>query len=128
MFFSNGEEEKLPKGLQKELELFYIEYEKLHDLYDEGKDITKEMIECIISSLRIYLKWEKKSEKKIRDLMSEAVGEIPIMIMIDKIKLSKEVEKIIKPLVDIDVSNSNLHINRKKLILEVLKKLKKVED
>ncbi len=127
MFFAKGELEKLPKGLQKELGLFYIKYEQLHDLYDDGKDINREMIRCIISSLRIYLKWEKKSEKETRDLMSGAVGNIPLTLDLDNIKFSKIFGETINPLIDIIDVHANLHINRKKLILEVLAKLEKLK-
>jgi len=127
MFFAKGQLKILPKTLQKELELFYEKYEKVHESYDKEKKIDIEMIGCVIYSLNLYLKWEKKVNKNVRDLMSEAIGEIPIMIMIDKIKLSKEIEEIINPLIDIDVSHANLHINRKKLILDVLRKLEELK-
>jgi len=128
MFFSKGQLEKLPKKLQEELELFYNKYERAHDLYDEGKNVDIEMIKCVTYSLKIYLKWEKKVDKKTRDLISEGIGEIPIMIMIDKIGLSNELRDIISPLVDIDVSHANLHINRKKLIEEILQKLNRIKE
>jgi hypothetical protein len=127
MFFAEGEIEKLPEKLQEELELFYKKYEYLHDLYDNKRDINKEMIECIILSLRIYLKWGKKSKKEVRDLMSGAVGNIPITLDLDNIKLSKKVEEIINPLIDIIDSHANLHINREKLTLEVLNELEKLQ-
>ena len=125
MFFSEGEIEKLPKRLQEELELFYNEYEKGHDLYDERKKADEQITKAIIKSLEIYLEWYKKIDKKTKDIMGEAVGEIPIMIMIDKIKLSKELKGIIGPLVDISSSHANSHIDRTKLIQETLQKLQK---
>lgn len=128
MFFAEGEFEKLSSELQKELGLFYIKYEQLHDLYDERKDITKEMIECITSSLRIYLEWEKKSEKKVRDLMGEAVGNIPITLDLDNIELPKNVEEVINPLIDIIDAHANLHIDRKELIKSVLNNLYKLKE
>jgi len=128
MFFSKGQLEKLPKKLQEELELFYNKYERAHNLYDKGKNVNIEMIGCVTYSLKIYLKWEKKIEKKIRDIISEGIGEIPIMIMIDKIGLSNELKYAISPLVDIDISYANSHINRKKLIKETLQKLNKIKE
>ena len=124
MFFPAGTLEKLPKGLQRDLEIFYKEYKQASDLFEEGKKADKQMADAVIKSLEIYLKWFKKVDKKTRDLIGEGVGEIPVMMIVDKIKLSKELDEIVGPLMDIDVSGACKKIDREKFIRETLEKLK----
>lgn len=127
MFFSEGEIKKLPRLLQQELELFYQKYEKSHQMYDGGIEFSKELIKSIIFSLELYFKWENKVNKKIKNIMEEAVGNIPLTIELDKIELTKKLSDIINPLIDIIDSNACLEIDRKKFIKKTLYNLKKLD-
>ena len=68
-------------------------------------------------------------DNKQNNLMTEAIGIIPITFFtLDNLKVNKKIEETIDPLIDIVDAHANLHINRKKLILEVLAKLENLKN
>ena len=127
MFFAKGETEKLPKELQKKLNKLDIRYQLICYFNDKKKNINRKIIDYIIDSLGLSLKYYDKIRTDIRDLMTGAVGNIPLTLDLDNIKLSKKIKDILHPLIDIIDYQSNLHINRKKLIVKVLKNLQKIK-
>jgi hypothetical protein len=128
MFFAEGEFERLPKELQKELDKLYLEDRVIYEKNKRKEDVNKEVINFTIGSLKLYLKWHEKVKKDVRDLMSEAVGDIPLtFFVLDELKINKEVERTIDPLLDIIDAHACKWINREELIKNVLKKLQKLK-
>ena len=127
MFTCEGDSEKLPKELNKRIDELCKEYEKAHDKYDKGGKIDKEIIAFTIKSLKLFLKYESKVGKEVRDIMSEAVGNIPVTFDLDEIKFSKEIEEIVDPLIDILDAHACKWINRKKFVEKTLKRLQNLK-
>ena len=127
MFFAKGEIEKLPHNLRKNINRLDIRYQLICYLNDEKKDINRKIIDFTIDSLNLSLKYYDRINKKIRNIMTEAVGNIPMTLDLDNIKISKEIEETINPLIDIIDAHACLEINRKELIKEILKKLQKLK-
>ena len=127
MFFAKGETEKLPEELQKKLNKLDIRYQLICYLNDENKNINRKIIDYIIDSLELSLKYYDKIRTDIRDLITGAVGNIPLTLDLDNIKLPRKIKDILHPLIDIIDYQSNLHIDRKRLIVDVLKNLQKLK-
>ncbi len=129
MFFAEGEEKEFPEDIKSEIHRLESKDREIYELNQKKKNIDSEVIDFVIESLEVFLKYEKELNKKQKDLMTGAIGDIPITFFIlDKLKVKKEIKEAIGPLVDIYDSHCNLHINREKLIWKVLNKLKQIQE
>lgn len=128
MFFAEGEIEKFPEEIKKKIYDLESKDKEIYYLNKDKKEIDLEVINFTIDSLRLFLEYEKKLNSEQKDLMTEAIGNIPITFFIlDNLKVRKEIEETMNPLIDIIDAPSNLHINRKRLIIKILKKLEKLK-
>jgi hypothetical protein len=124
MFFAEGEEKEFPEEIRVNINRLESKDKEIYDLNKKNRDINLEVINFVIDSLNLFLKYEDKLSLKQKDLMTEAIGNIPITFFIlDKLRIKKNVKDIINPLVDIIDAHANLHINRIKLIKDVLEEL-----
>jgi len=124
MFFAEGEEKEFPEEIRVNINRLESKDKEIYDLNKKNRDINLEVINFVIDSLNLFLKYEDKLSLKQKDLMTEAIGNIPITFFIlDKLRIKKNIKEIVNLLVDIIDANANLHINRTELIKEVLKKL-----
>jgi len=129
MFFAEGEIEKFPKEIIKKIYNLEAKDKKIYHLNKEGKNINLEVINFTIDSLKLFLEYEKKLNKEQKNLMTEAIGNIPITFFtLDNLKVDKKIEDTISLLIDIIDAHANLHIKREKLILGVLNKLKRLRE
>lgn len=128
MFFAEGEFEQLPERIKKDIVKFKKIDKIIYEENKKGKNVDKLIIKYTISSIEFYLKYDNELNKKTRNILLGGIGNIPITFFIlDKIKIKKELKETISPLIDIVDSHANLHINRKKLILNVLRKLEQLK-
>lgn len=128
MFFAEGEKEKFPKEIKRRISLLEGKDKKIYLLNKNNKKVDTEIIDFVMDSIHLFLENEKKLNPKQKELMIEAIGNIPItFFVLDNLKVKKEVKETIKPLVDIIDSASNLQIDRKKLILKVLENLERLK-
>jgi len=129
MFFAEKEEKEFPEEIKKEIDRLESKDREIYELNEKNKDINLEVINFVIDSLNLFLKYKDKLNKKQQDLMTEAIGNIPVtFFIIDKLKVKVDVKKSINLLIDIVDAHANLHINREKLILKVLKDLTKLKE
>jgi len=128
MFFAEEEEKEFPEEIKVEIYRLESKDREIYELNKENKNIDLEIIRFVTDALNLFLKYNERLNKKQRSLMTEAIGNIPITFFIlDKLKVKKEIKEAINPLIDIVDAHANLHINRKKLILEVLRNLNKLQ-
>ena len=128
MFFAEGEFEQLPERIKKDIVKFKKIDKIIYEENKKGKNVDKLIIKYTISSIEFYLKYDNELNKKTRNILLGGIGNIPITFFIlDKIKIKKELKETISPLIDIVDSHANLHINRKKLILNFLRKLEQLK-
>jgi len=123
MFFAEGEEKKLPEKLKEELNRLDIRYQLICYFDDNGENIDRKIIDYVIDSLNLSLKYYDKVGKRVRDLITGAIGNIPLTLDLDKLNLNRKIREIIAPLIDIIDAHACKDINRKKLIISILKKL-----
>ncbi|MFH1310926.1 MAG: hypothetical protein ABIH65_00790 [Nanoarchaeota archaeon] len=130
MFFAEKEEERFPKEIRKKIYDLKAKDKEIYHLSKEGENINLNLINFTINSLSLFLEYEKRLNNEQKNLMTEAIGNIPITFFIlDNLKVDKKIEETINPLINIaDAPPANLHINRKKLIIEVLHKLEKIKN
>lgn len=129
MFFLELIYKELPKEMKSKIDDLYIKDKKIFEKNKEGKNIDLDVINFTINSLTIFLNYNKKVNKKIRDDLTEGIGAIPITFFdADNLKVSKDIEETIELLRDIIDAHTNLHINREELIKDVLKKLQKLKE
>ncbi len=129
MFFAEGEIEKFPKEIKKKIYDLEIKDKEIYHLDKKGKNVNLKVIDFTINSLSLFLKYERELNKEQKNLMTEAIGNIPITFFIlDNLKIDKKIKEIINPLTDIIDAHASLHINRKKLVTTVLKRLKKLKE
>jgi len=125
MFFAEKEEKEFSEEIRKEIDKLESKDREIYESNKKNKNIDIEVINFVIDSLNLFLKCKDKLNKKQRDLMTEAIGNIPITFFIlDKLKVKEDIKKTINPLVDIVDAHANLHISREKLILKVLNDLR----
>lgn len=128
MFFAENEEKEFPEEIRKEINNLESKDREIYELNKKNKNIDIKVIHFVINALNLFLKYNDKLDKKQKNLMTEAIGNIPITFFIlDKLKTNKRIKEVVNPLVDIVDSHSNLHIDREKLILEVLKDLRNLQ-
>jgi len=129
MFFAEGEEKEFPKEIRKEIDKLESKDKEIYYLNKERKKVDLEMVNFTINSLNLFLKNEKNFDDKQKNLMTEAIGNIPITFFIlDKFKVDRKIEETIKQLIDIVDAHANLHIDRRELILNVLKNLEQLRE
>lgn len=128
MFTSQGDSERLPDCINKELDSLNERYVQIVKYFERGGNIDQKIIGFTIDSLKLFLEYNKTSKKDVKDLLSEAVGNIPLTFDLDNLKLSKNVKEIIGPLIDIIDAHACKWINREKFVQEVLRKLKALRD
>jgi len=124
MFFAEEEEKEFPEEIKIEIYRLESKDREIYELNKENKNIDLEVINFVLDGLNLFLKYNEKLNEKQKNLMTESLGNIPLTFFIlDKLKVKKEIKESINPLVDIVDAHANLHINREKLIKDVLKKL-----
>lgn len=129
MFFAEKEEDNFPEEIKEKIYNLESRDKEIYHLNKEGRNIDLDVVNFVIDSLKLFLKYEKKLNKEQKKLMTEAIGNIPITFFtLDNLKVNKKIEDIIDPLIDIVDAHANLHIDRKELILEVLKKLQRLKE
>ena len=129
MFFLELVYKQLPQEMRNKLDSLYIKDREIFKKNKEGKNIDLDVINFMINALTIFLDYNKKVNKKIRDDLTEGIGAIPITFFdADDLKVSKDIEETTEFLRDIIDAHANLHINREKLIRDVLKKFRKLKE
>lgn len=127
MFFVEGRYEKLPKKVKKEVNKLHLLDRYIFESYQKGKRVDRLVIDYVISSLKIFLRFYDELKQPFKEYIEEAVGEIPITFFeIDKLNVSKKIEDTIDPLIDMADSQALKEINRKNLSKKILKKLKEL--
>ena len=129
MFFLELIYKKLPKGMRNRLDNLYIKDKEIFEKNKKGKNINLDVINFTIDSLTLFLYYNKKVNKEIKEDLTEGVGAIPITFFdADNLKVNRKIEETIELLRDIIDAHANLHINREKLIKDVLEKLQKLKE
>ena len=127
MFFLELIWKELPRELKTKIEKLYLKDKEIFRKNKEGKNVDLDVIDFSIQSLTIFFEYYKKVNKRIKDSLTEGIGAIPIVFFCnDNLKVSKEIEETLDPLIDIMNSHANLYINREKFIRETLKKLREL--
>ncbi|MBU1129138.1 MAG: hypothetical protein KJ949_00740 [Nanoarchaeota archaeon] len=129
MFFAEKEEDKFSEEIKEKIYNLEAKDKEIYYLNKEGKEIDLEVVDFVINSLNMFLKYEKTLNNEQKNLMTEAIGNIPMtFFVLDNLKVNKKIEETIDFLLDIIDAHANLHIDRKILIQETLQKLQKLKE
>ncbi len=127
MFFVEGRYEKLPKKVKKEVNKLHLLDRYIFESYQKGKRVDRLVIDYVVSSLKIFLRFYDELKRPLKKYMEEAVGEIPITFFtIDNLKVDEEIEESVDPLIDMADSQALKELDRKDLAKKTLKRLEEL--
>jgi len=128
MFLAEREYNKLPSKIKKEINLLHLKDRLIYEANKKNKNINFAVIDYVINSIYVYLRYHKKVNKKIRSILEESLGQIPITFFdLDRLKVDKEVIEKINPLLDTINSHALKTLNRESIIKSVLRNLIKLK-
>jgi len=102
MILAEGEYEKLPEKIKREINLLHLKDRLIYEAKKNHQDINLLVIEYVIDSITTYFKFSRKVDKKIKNLLQQSLARIPItFFLVDKLKVKKKIKKEIETLFNI---------------------------